>query len=130
MVHDTAFEYQVVMHDSAHNTGVWSRPNYTITVEDNAAPDRTKIVDVVALAYQQDDYDKTQDLNPDVWKDINGNGYFNIGTDWLISEGDDFQPPQQPEVGGPQISSVGDERHLPAERRRGAPSTTPPRGTP
>jgi hypothetical protein len=54
VVHDTPYEFGVVMTDAAGNSNgtPWQRPGgYTITVEDNAAPDRTKLVDIVAVTY-------------------------------------------------------------------------------
>jgi Mg-chelatase subunit ChlD len=99
VVHDTGYEFGVVMTDAAGNSNEipWQRTGgYVITVEDNAAPDRTKIIDVVALTYQVADSSLFPD-NPDVWKDnstlLADMTKYQPGTDWLISEGASLTPP-------------------------------------
>lgn len=106
VVHDTQYEFGVVMMDAAGNVNSvpWQRPGYAITVEDNAAPDRTKMVDVVALVLTSAEEDKSVE-DPFVWKNLDNNNDFDLGTDWLISEGSDLHPPVDPI----NVQSVGDE---------------------
>jgi hypothetical protein len=52
VVHDTKYYFDVLLKDSAGNVSRWHRTDYAeTTVEDNVAPDRTKLVDIVAVAY-------------------------------------------------------------------------------
>ncbi|MCB9464834.1 MAG: hypothetical protein H6682_14165 [Candidatus Eisenbacteria bacterium] len=113
VVRDTDYEFRVVAYDTAWNREEITPPHaFTITVEDNAAPDRTKIVDIfAAVNYTADDEDGTPDPSDehrehDVWADVNGNGEFDAG-DILVSEGYD-DGVQDPE-GDEGIVVVGDE---------------------
>lgn len=120
VVHDTGYEFAVVMTDAAGNVNdtPWQRPGgYVITVEDNAAPDRTKMVDVVALTYKAAEVNGNPD-NPDVWKDNStieaDMTTYQVGTDWLVSEGGGpvlvtpFTPSFNPPANGTVGTAVGD----------------------
>ncbi len=56
VVRDTEFEFRLIVWDSAGNDATILHPNdFTITVDDNAAPDRTKIIAIEGLVYYVDD---------------------------------------------------------------------------
>lgn len=103
VVHDTNYAFRVRVWDSAWNTAILNHPNkFELTVEDNAAPDRTKIVDVEKYVAFGDDFDGDSDDDDDragredhdslyntgeVWADADGDGFYDAGTELLISEG-------------------------------------------
>lgn len=112
VVRDTDYQFRVVAYDTAWNQGIATPPHaFTITVEDNAAPDRTKIVDIFASVYytSEDEEDSPdpgdEHREHDVWFDMNGDGEFGTG-DVLVSEGYD-DGVQDPE-GTEGIVTVGD----------------------
>lgn len=97
VVHDTQYEFRINVWDSAWNMATINHPNgepWTLTVEDNAAPDRTKIVDVEGVVlYNAADCEGAADptdytVNHEVFVDRNSDGYYDPGTDFVISEGD------------------------------------------
>ena len=111
VVRDTDYEFRVVAYDSAWNRSEVEPPHsFTITVEDNAAPDRTKIVDIFGMVYytgEDDDGPVFDDhAENDIWFDMDGNEEFDTG-DVLVSEGyvDGVQDPE----GEYGIATVGDE---------------------
>ena len=115
VIHDTDYEFRLVMWDSAWNENTEEPPHaFVITVEDNAAPDRTKLVDIFAkTVYTGDDENgvdlEDEHLEHDVWVDYNNNGQYDDGTDFLVSEGTnpgvDDPDPNDPE----DMAMVGDE---------------------
>ena len=99
VVHDTVYEFRVLALDTAGNVGEYQRSGYTITVEDNAPPDRSKVIDILAevqvAADGADPDDKSDDACAfDAWADLNDDDHFTLGTDWLVDEGADFTPPE------------------------------------
>ncbi|MCC7142468.1 MAG: hypothetical protein IT349_10235 [Candidatus Eisenbacteria bacterium] len=98
VVHDTQYEFQVKAWDSAWNDATFSHPNeVVITVEDNASPDRTKIVMIAGEVDVTDDGcekrpDGTNETlieeNDDVFIDVNTDDVYTAGVDILISEGE------------------------------------------
>jgi len=96
VVHDTDYEFRLIAFDSAWNSSTNNPPHsFTLTVEDNAAPDRTKIVDVVAeVCYTTEDSGNAPDPDEphrehDVWVDMDGSGDYS-SADYLISEGENL----------------------------------------
>ncbi|MBU2692995.1 MAG: hypothetical protein KJ970_18915 [Candidatus Eisenbacteria bacterium] len=92
---DTAYKFQVVVRDVVLNEADLGHPlSTTITVEDNIPPDHTKMFHVAAETYwledsgdgiSDDPYDPNAD--DDIFIDLNDDGAFTLGTDYVISEG-------------------------------------------
>ncbi len=112
VVRDTEYLFRVVCYDSAWNSEINEPPHsFSLTVEDNAAPDRTKIVDILAkVNYTSEDGDApdpTEDHREhDVWFDMDGDGEYDDG-DFLVSEG--YSTGVQDDEGDDGIVMVGDE---------------------